>query len=381
VVETNHRRVSNSKRWSVLLILIVSLALTILLPLSLSNKHSAPPSGLRPAPFKTNSTESTKPQSNPPFQDGLPLAVLDPIQKHGGPFWKANQWLLDDPSFHAYSPQRQRQRFYLALIYYATNGDTAWIQNDHWLSYSVSECQWFSSSSFDMDSKYYLDHVCDENNTVINLSLANNNMTGSLPIYYTDFLPTLKVFDIGGNYIGGSFPAIISTPYIEVFAISNNLFGGSFIFDASVSFPNVKLIRLDWTTPKGNYKGALPYAVPKLEVWNATGQYSDGELFSSLGLLTNLEYLSYAYRVDVTGTIPRELGNLTALKELNLAHIPMLAGTIPSELGQLTQLTKMDITDTSISGSVPVEVCHLIMHGKLDLDADCHEDLLQCCPN
>jgi hypothetical protein len=284
--------------------LTICFVLAVVLPIYLTRKSSNN-KGLRPATSKTNSTESIKPQLNPPFQDDLPLAVLGPIQKHGGPFWKAIQWLLDDPNFHAYSRERQRQRFYLALIYYATNGDTTWIQNDHWLSYNVSECQWFSSTSFDVDSKYYLDHVCDENNTVINLSLSNNNLTGSLPIYYTDFLPVLKVFDIGGNYIGGSFPVIISTPYIEIFIISKNFFGGSFFYDAGVYFANVKVIRIDWTTPEGNYQGALPYLVPKLEVFNLTGQYSDGEIWSSVGLLTNLEYLSYAHRCDVSGSIPR----------------------------------------------------------------------------
>ncbi|CAB9500677.1 unknown protein [Seminavis robusta] len=200
----------------------------------------------------------------PPFHDDLPALVTTGILEHrDSPFYHANQWVMKDPNFSTYSKERNLQRFYLAMMFYATNGDS-WLDYENWLSYEVSECNWFTKSSFATSSKYYEANVC-EDNTVINLSLSSNNLTGTFPIWYTYFIPSLKILDLSYNSI----------------------------------------------------VGALPQSLP-------------------------------------------------------------LQGT--SELGQLSHLKKLDLTDTPVTGKVPVEVCKRVQEGQLELLVDCGT-LLECCAN
>ena len=146
-------------------------------------------------------------------------------------------------------------------------------------------------------------------------------------------------------------------------------------------FDNLKVIKLDWTQLDGGYGGAINYLVPRAEVMNYTGMPSGDEyqLWSSFGLLTNLEYLSHAHRTSIFGTIPTELGLMAALLELNLANLPLVTGTIPSELGLLTKLTKLDLSGTANVGSVPNELCHRWKTRGLEVVAECEGGMLQCC--
>ena len=147
-----------------------------------------------------------------------------------------------------------------------------------------------------------------------------------------------------------------------------------------LSLPTSRLHALigHWTDIRSNNGGDLNYITPKAEVFNFTGQDSDGELWSSLGLLTNLEYLGHSHRPSMHGTIPTELGLMTALQEVHLAHLPKITGTVPSELGLLTKLTKLDLSESGMTGTLPSELCTSVEGGLLDLVANCG-DTITCC--
>ncbi|CAB9504824.1 Leucine Rich Repeat [Seminavis robusta] len=317
--------------------------------------------------------------SYPPFHDNFPEVVATAIlEDTDSPFYHANQWVMKDPNFDNYSMERNIQRFYLAMMYYATNGDY-WLDNENWLSYEVSECSWFTKSTFPISSKYYDTNVCsNNNNTVINLSLASNNLTGTFPIWYTYFIPSLKIRDLGYNPIAGALPPITSTPKFEVFVVSQTELEGAPIMNAGAYFPALKVLKTDGTKVRGNNNGALNYIIPNLEVNNISFNPTRAHLFSTLGLLTNLQYLGQAHRGFLTGTIVTEIGFATSLLEIDWSSNPRLEGTIPSELGQLSHLTKLDLMDTPVTGKVPIEVCKLVQDGQLELLVDCG-DLLQCC--
>lgn len=75
-----------------------------------------------------------------PFRDDLSSATKAAIQENPwGSQYKANAWIWNDPRLQEDSDERQMQRFAQANVYYATDGDN-WFRNDDWLSYQVSEC-------------------------------------------------------------------------------------------------------------------------------------------------------------------------------------------------------------------------------------------------
>jgi hypothetical protein len=324
----------------------------------------------------TGSGESNTSTHDTLFSDDLPEHVVSSIKyERDSPFYHANLWLLQDPNLDAYSHQRKMQRFYLAMLFFATNGQN-WTSNNHWLSYTVSECEWFSSSTYTTDSPYYEPSICDSNGTFISLSLASNNLNGTLPIWYTSFLPYLHVLDLANNNIGGQLPPLTTSEHLEVIVISNTSFVGKAIINALGTFPNLQVFAGENGKTDGNQGGALYYITPNLKEYKMNGLNFDGVIYSSIGLLRNLQHLEFGH-TEAHGAIPSELGLLTDLVHVDLSSLPHVYGSLPSELGLLTKLTWLDLTGTPVTGSVPFHLCDQVRSGLLDMQANC--SLLECC--
>jgi hypothetical protein len=335
-----------------------------------------------PPPSKQSGTASLRPGNMtmyPPFQDTLPTFILKEIADTVSPFHSANKWMLDDPHLNSYSMERQRQRFYLAMVYNATNGDH-WIHKDHWMSYNTSECQWYSRSSLPEDSVYYIPNVCNKNESLISLSLAHNNLTGRLPLFPTAMLPHLRAIDVDDNGISGAFPPILSSPFLDVVIISKNDFSGSMkagdgLFD--FIFKVVKTNGNSFTTGVPNNEGAMIIKLQHtVEVWNSTDNQFAGQLPTEIGLATNLFYIGRGDN-EMIGTLPSELGLLTNLQGLDYGGNAGVNGTIPAELAALTLLTHLDLAGTSITGSIPALLCRRVEQGTLEMKVNC--SLVGCC--
>ncbi len=70
---------------------------------------------------------------------------------------------------------------------------------------------------------------------------------------------------------------------------------------------------------------------------------------------------------SLSGSIPSQLGNLSNLKLLNLFH-NNLSGPIPPELGKLGNLDIFDLSSNNLSGNIPPEWGNLKKLGRLRLD-------------
>lgn len=73
----------------------------------------------------------------------------------------------------------------------------------------------------------------------------------------------------------------------------------------------------------------------------------------------------------LTGYIPSEVGYLTALSYLALSSNPNLSGEVPTELGLLTGVKQMKFSSTSVTGTMPSEICALRSEVLMVLAADC----------
>ena len=82
---------------------------------------------------------------------------------------------------------------------------------------------------------------------------------------------------------------------------------------------------------------------------------------------------------DFTDALPSELGFLTKLQGIDVSNNPAMTGTIPHELGDLPLLNHIDVTKTSITGTVPEEMCGRVQDPivLMTVAADC--DVLECC--
>ena len=73
----------------------------------------------------------------------LPKETLKELERPTTAQAQAYQWLLEDPFAETYTDARLLQRFALATLYFATNGDD-WYNATNWVSYELHECEWWS---------------------------------------------------------------------------------------------------------------------------------------------------------------------------------------------------------------------------------------------
>ncbi|CAB9528611.1 Leucine Rich Repeat [Seminavis robusta] len=249
------------------------------------------------------------------FKGNATLALGDA----DSPQFRAYQWLLEDSDhLPTYSDERIMQKFALASLYFATDGN-GWEDNTNWLNHSIHECSWINMPSFSrkhVTSFYlpgYLDGFlepppstpCDEDGLYQHLWLDQNNLMGFVP---TEFfmLTTLKTLSMGRNQIDGTISSMIG-----------------------------KLTRLE-----GLALGQLP---PK------------GVIPTEVGLLTNLNVL-FLGRNQLQGTIPSELWKLTNLVDVVLFGNPELGGTIPTEISAFSKLRWLILDQSGFSGTIPTEI-------------------------
>ena len=81
----------------------------------------------------------------------------------------------------------------------------------------------------------------------------------------------------------------------------------------------------------------------------------------------------------LTGTIPTEYGALQAVKTLNLGDNLGIIGTIPSELAELRTLERLFLQGTSLTGSVPKELCDLKAVTGIVIDVNGSGVRCDCC--
>ena len=221
----------------------------------------------------------------------------------------------------------EKEREALIALYEATGGDN-WTHNDNWCSDKpVSE--WYGI-------------YCNDNGTVCDISLADNNLAGEIPKEISN-LTQLIALRLENNHLTGEIPQSITT-LIELrdLSLRNNQLSGT-IPQNIEDLTNLMCLDLG----RNNLRGTIP---------------------NSITTLTNLESLTLIDN-QLSGSIPEDIGNLSNLYSLVLTD-NYLSGTIPESITNLTILYQLWLDDNQLSGTIPENIGNLMNLHELHLDSN-----------
>jgi Leucine-rich repeat (LRR) protein len=228
----------------------------------------------------------------------------------------------------------------LLQLYQSTNGAN-WYSNYGW-NITNRPCRWYGV-------------ICDRNG-VIELKLAQNNLTGTL----ADFrgLPHLQKFWLYKNHLSGAIPDFGGLPELLGLYIYNNKLTGA-IPDFS-GLPKLLALELH----RNQLTGALPdfSGLPKLHRLALSENQLTGTIpdFSGLSKLQKL----WLYQNQLTGAIP-DFSGLPKLRELSISR-NQLTGTIPN-FSALSKLQLLRLDSNQLTGAVP-DFSGLPELQRLDID-------------
>jgi hypothetical protein len=295
------------------------------------------------------------------------------------------------------SSQELESAFLLDILYHGTNGQD-WFRNEGW-TLSGPSCSWFGV-------------VCDRGGVVTGISLASNNLKGSLPSEIGSFtkleqialagneiggtlpshmhqLSVLQTLDLKGNKIMGQLPSEIglmsslevldgsfnrfdqtvpssfgALSKLSFLYLNNNMIGGSIPSEIGAC-SDLRVLQLN----SNEISGKLPTELGSLErievIQLDNNFFSQTTIPSELGRLSNLQVLVMDGS-NVIGTLPSEIGNLKSLETLQLGSLA-LSGSIPTEIGMLTSLQTLNLNLNRLDGTLPSEIGLLAALTKLDV--------------
>jgi Leucine-rich repeat (LRR) protein len=274
--------------------------------------------------------------------DSLQRAIADPLSPQGS----ALKWLQNDVREAEVVAWRMLQRYSLAVVFFALNGST-WGTNTGWLT-SMDDCQWTM-----ITESASAPAPCDEDGRFLNLSVFENNATGSLP-HEIGFLRNLVSLELSFNMISGTIPTSVGfLSQLKSFSLKGNNLGGKIPSEVGL------VVGLTWLDLSRNQlAGQIPLEVGRLSrlaTLLLDHNPLSGSLPTEVGLLTNLANW-YVEVTSVGGAIPTEVGLMTSLVSILLDR-NKLTGTMPTEVGHLVRLGQIDVTSNHLSGGIPPQLC------------------------
>jgi Leucine-rich repeat (LRR) protein len=272
--------------------------------------------------------------------------------------WLANE---DEYQVDAGDTARVQSRYSLAVLYFATNGATQWMDSLKFLS-SEHECEWHDQTR---------GVFCDgENYVVTDLIVHSNNLRGSIPIELST-LSALKTFDLGDNRLTGTLPSY-EFGELESMIMTQNSLEAS-VPESFTKMTNLKVLDLSAnlleSQPPQNIQdltnlevlklgenrlsglGEEFFVLSNLRELNLTSNSFSGNLdfLKSLSLLEVLDLSSNAFEADLDY---EKFSTMTNLREMVLAN-NQIVGQVPSSLGKLTKLEYLNVAQNLLTGFFP----------------------------
>lgn len=286
-------------------------------------------------------TEATAGQTN-----YYAVAAVDAIGNRGAWSQVVSVLVSDSPA----NPDNTEDRATLVALYQATDGAN-WAQKANWLS-DASIATWYGVKT-------------DGDGRVTELTLAGNNLSGTLPDLSA--LTRLTILDLDFNLLTGSIPDLSALTQLEWLSVSTNQLSGSVPalntltdlerLDLSAnqlagSIPNLAALTqlTDLSLADNNLTGSIPdlNALTNLTELDLGSNQLTGSI-PGLSALTNLKVLSLSDN-ELGGSIPA-LSTLTNLTDLYLGS-NLLTGSVPG-LSALTDLAWIDLSNNQLTGQIP----------------------------
>lgn len=150
------------------------------------------------------------------------ISDSDALHDWMAPQGRAFQWLVneDERMINANDPYLV-QRYVLAVLFYATNGENWNNEALHWMSL-MHECFWNKK----VKGRLVGVTECDEDKNVVRIEIPENNLQGSLPLEL-GLLKSLKVINFESNRLTGKIPTTIGfLTNLTSFSIESNSIKG-----------------------------------------------------------------------------------------------------------------------------------------------------------
>jgi Leucine-rich repeat (LRR) protein len=304
------------------------------------------------------------------------------LLEDGSPQRRAVAWLstfdnavveVDDPRFE--------QRYILAVLYYATSGDT-WLNAANWLNPDLHECDWGTDTI-----------VCEQDPSlrrlVTKIDLSRVGLVGTVPIELGS-LSIVVELKLSRNALFGTIPSeLFGLSELTTLEMSGNKFTGKIPSSINNS-RDLEQIDLSNNRLTGSLPGEM-YDLGSLRILNINTNLITGSISSGLGRLTILNTLNmrmnrisgtvpdtfdYIPKLDfillddnrLTGTIPPWSSAAVGRQELSIAR-NLLTGTLPSiysDLGNI-RLKRVDASSNFFTGTIPFVVSVVPTLQYLDL--------------
>ncbi|CAB9501759.1 LRR receptor-like serine threonine-protein kinase [Seminavis robusta] len=331
-------------------------------------------------PGNKNTVEASKPTEGPThnpsqsptlysdywlslFPTNTKTAILNSIDS---PQTKAYIWLLEDiESLPFLSHHRIKQKFALAVLYFATGGEN-WLTSTNWLNHTVHECDWFTQPTF--SRKHVMSKVfpgflagflepppstnCDNDGQYLHLWLDQNDLGGSLPeeLYMLTSLQTLSID--GSNLVGTISSLIGQLNNLKGLSYVDSLMTGTIPSEVGL-FSNMSSLLLSRNKLDGPIPSEL-WSLTKLDTIILTRKNLQGKLPTELGIFSKLRWIILE-GVHLTGIIPTELGQIETFEKFILYH-NQYSGTLPSEIGMLSNMSMLTLSNNNMVGTLPSEL-------------------------
>lgn len=203
---------------------------------------------------------------------------------------------------------------------------------------------------------------------LIFLDLANNQLSGPLPVWIGEKLPSLAFLRLRSNMFYGHIPIeltkLVNLQYLDL--AYNNISGS--LPEFFVNFKGMVITR-------GNDGGIYsPFFSTSMSYGGA--EIMDG-FNDSFKVVTKGQEQLYTREIvclvnldlscnNIIGKIPEEIGTLVALKNLNLSW-NAFSGNIPDKIGALLQVESLDLSHNDLSGEIPNSLSALASLSHLNL--------------
>ena len=293
--------------------------------------------------------------------------VQDPTTPQGAAFdWLLNTDVETDPC----DTLQITQRYALAVLYESTGG-IDWAVDDGWLSASPV-CDWFEVD------------CADNETTIIQLTLFDNNLNGTLPEELAA-LKSLRNFNVFFNSLRGTIPDYFSAwPELILFDVENNTLSGEpFAWlddsqrlndDTGMLMPNLRFFRLSHNQFQGSITTNVARQLSSIQqLWIAGNKFT-GQVPNEIGIFTEMRKPKdrcasvISSNVSIYLLIDVVLFCSTFAEDLFLYN-NLFTGTIPDVLRNL-DLSRLQIQNNGFNGTLPVSLFSNSNMRELRLDGN-----------